>query len=88
MALPFIPDCGFSLNLSKKAISFLNEKGFDAEFGARPLNRAIQKYIEDVLAEEIVNRKIPEGAKLQFDWDGKSENLTLSVVHEKNPAKS
>ena len=44
--------------------------------------------IEDVLAEEIVNRKIPEGALLQFDWDGKSENLTLSIVHEKNPAKS
>ena len=83
-----IHELGFSLSLSKKAISFLNEKGFDAEFGARPLNRAIQKYIEDVLAEEIVNRKIPEGALLQFDWDGKSENLTLSIAHEKNPAKS
>ena len=53
-------------------------------FGARPLSRAIQKYIEDVLAEEIVNRKIPEGALLQFDWDGKSENLTFSISHEKN----
>ena len=83
-----IHDLGFSLSLSTKAISFLNEKGFDAEFGARPLSRAIQKYIEDVLAEEIVNRKIPEGALLQFDWDGKSENLTLSIAHEKNPAKS
>ena len=83
-----IHELGFSLSLSKKAISFLNEKGFDAEFGARPLSRAIQKYIEDVLAEEIVNRKIPEGALLEFDWDGKSENLTLSIAHEKNPAKS
>ena len=83
-----IHELGFSLSLSKKAISFLNEKGFDAEFGARPLSRAIQKYIEDVLAEEIVNRKIPEGALLKFDWDGKSENLTLSIAHEKNPAKS
>jgi ATP-dependent Clp protease ATP-binding subunit ClpC len=83
-----IHELGFSLSLSKKAISFLNEKGFDAEFGARPLSRAIQKYIEDVLAEEIVNRKIPEGALLQFDWNGKSENLNLSIAHEKNPAKS
>jgi ATP-dependent Clp protease ATP-binding subunit ClpC len=83
-----IHELGFSLSLSKKAISFLNEKGFDAEFGARPLSRAIQKYIEDVLAEEIVNRKIPEGALLKFDWDGKSETLTLSIAHEKNPAKS
>ena len=64
-------------------------KRADAEFGARPLSRAIQKYIEDVLAEEIVNRKIPEGALLEFvDWDGKGENLTLSIAHEKNPAES
>ena len=51
-------------------MKFLNDKGFDAAFGARPLSRAIQKYIEDVLAEEIVKSKIPEGALLQFDWDG------------------
>ena len=69
-------------------MKFLNDKGFDAAFGARPLSRAIQKYMEDVLAEEIVKSKIPEGALLQFDWDGKSENLSFSLSHEKNTAKS
>jgi ATP-dependent Clp protease ATP-binding subunit ClpC len=83
-----INELGFSLELTKKAISFLNEKGFDAQFGARPLNRAIQKYIEDALAEEIVNSRIPKGATLNFDWDGKSESLTLSIVHQKDAAKS
>ena len=83
-----INELGFSLSLTKKAMEFLNYKGFDAAFGARPLSRAIQKYIEDVLAEEIVKSKIPEGALLQFDWNGKSENLSFSLSHEKNTAKS
>ena len=52
------------------------------------LSRAIQKYIEDVLAEEIINRKIPEGALLQFDWDGKSENLTFHLHMKRITAKS
>ena len=83
-----VHELGYSLKLTSKAISFLNDKGFDNEFGARPLSRAIQKYIEDVLAEEIVSSKIPTGALLKFDWDGKSDFLKLSIVHEKNPAKS
>ena len=83
-----IQELGFSLSLTKKAIEFLNDKGFDVAFGARPLSRAIQKYIEDVLAEEIMKSKIPEGAMLQFDWDGKSENLSFSLSYEKNTAKS
>jgi len=83
-----IHDLGFSLKLKKKAIQFLNDKGFDAEYGARPLARALQKYIEDALAEEIVKSKIPKGAKLIFDWDGKSEELQLFIEHEKDPAKS
>ncbi|MEC8211488.1 MAG: ATP-dependent Clp protease ATP-binding subunit, partial [Bacteroidota bacterium] len=83
-----IQELGFSLSLTKKAIEFLNDKGFDVAFGARPLSRAIQKYIEDVLAEEIMKNKIPEGAMLQFDWDGKSENLSFSLSYEKNTAKS
>ena len=83
-----IQELGFSLSLTKKAIEFLNDKGFDVAFGARPLSRAIQKYIEDVLAEEIMKNKIPEGTMLQFDWDGKSENLSFSLSYEKNTAKS
>jgi ATP-dependent Clp protease ATP-binding subunit ClpC len=51
------------LNLSDKAKAFIAEKGFDKQFGARPLKRAIQKYVEDALAEEIITSKIEKVTK-------------------------
>ena len=74
-----INDLGYSLKLSKKAIDFISDKGFDRQFGARPLNRALQKHIEDVVAEEILAGNLSEGDCIKFDWDGKSEKLSLSV---------
>ena len=74
-----INDLGYSLKLSKKAIDFIYDKGFDRQFGARPLNRALQKHIEDVVAEEILAGNLSEGDCIKFDWDGKSEKLSLSV---------
>ncbi|HBK83600.1 MAG TPA: hypothetical protein DDZ41_08385, partial [Flavobacterium sp.] len=56
-----IKDLGYVLHLSEKAKDFIAEKGFDKQFGARPLKRAIQKYVEDPLAEEIITSKIHEG---------------------------
>ena len=55
---------GYNLKLSDKAKDFIAEKGFDKQYGARPLNRAIQKYIEDALAEEIISSKLKEGDKI------------------------
>ena len=52
---------GYELTLTNKAKDFIAEKGFDKQYGARPLNRAIQKYIEDALAEEIITSKLKEG---------------------------
>lgn len=52
---------GFSLEISEKVRKFLVEKGYDPQFGARPLHRAIQKYLEDPLAEEILNKNLDEG---------------------------
>jgi len=52
-----IKDLGYTLKLSKKAKDFIADKGFDQQYGARPLKRAIQKYIQDALAEEIITRK-------------------------------
>ena len=49
------------LKLSKKAKSFIADKGFDKQYGARPLKRAIQKYVEDALAEEIIKSNVHEG---------------------------
>jgi ATP-dependent Clp protease ATP-binding subunit ClpC len=74
-----IKDLGYELKLSKKAKEYIAEKGFDKEYGARPLNRAIQKYIEDALAEEIINSKIQEGDKIVMDLDTKSNELTIKI---------
>jgi ATP-dependent Clp protease ATP-binding subunit ClpC len=51
-------DMGYALTLSKKAKDFLSDKGYDPQFGARPLNRAIQKYLEDAVAEEILKERL------------------------------
>ena len=71
-----IKDIGYDVKISSKAINFLCNKGFDKKYGARPLKRAIQKYVEDLLAEEIVKTKLTVGDAIMIDWDGKSDKLT------------
>jgi len=67
------------MNLTDAAKDYIAEKGFDKQYGARPLKRAIQKYIEDALAEEIVNSKLEEGDSIFMDLDEKSEELTIEI---------
>jgi ATP-dependent Clp protease ATP-binding subunit ClpC len=74
-----ITKLGYSLKLSKKAKSFLGDKGYDKKYGARPLSRAIQRYLEDLIAEEIVSNRIKEGDSLKIDWNGEDEKLSLSL---------
>ncbi|CAG2533564.1 ATP-dependent Clp protease ATP-binding subunit ClpC [Maribacter dokdonensis] len=82
-----IKDIGYHLNLTDEAKDYIAEKGFDKQYGARPLKRAIQKYIEDALAEEIVNSKLKEGDSIYIDLDKKSEELTIKIekAEEKSP---
>lgn len=81
-----IKDIGYDLSLSEKAKDYIAEKGFDKQYGARPLKRAIQKYIEDALAEEIVNSKLEEGDSIIMDLDEKKEELTIRIEKpEKSP---
>ena len=70
-------DLGYNVKISSKALNFLCDKGFDKKYGARPLKRAIQKYVEDLLAEEIVKAKLNIGDSIKIDWDGKSDNLSI-----------
>ena len=72
-----IKDLGYDIKISTKAVNFLCEKGYDKKYGARPLKRAIQNYVEDLIAEEIVQSKIKEGNNIKIDWNGKSEKLDL-----------
>ena len=74
-----IQKLGYSVNLTSSAKDFIVEKGYDDKFGARPLKRALQKYVEDLIAEQIVNNVISEGDSLKIDHIKKEEILTISV---------
>lgn len=74
---------GFKVELTTKAKDFLADKGYDPQYGARPLHRAIQKYLEDQVAEEILKGDIHEGDVIKADHSGSSDELTISVKHLK-----
>ena len=83
-----ILDLGYTLKLSDKAKDYIADKGFDKKYGARPLKRAIQKYIEDALAEEIVNSKLTEGDTISMDLDEKKNELTIKIKKGKKTEES
>ena len=82
-----VKELGYSLSLSKKAITFLIDKGYDKQYGARPLARAIQRYVEDAIAGEILKKSLTDGSKVTFDWDGKSDELKLAIENTKATKK-
>ncbi|WP_339886854.1 ATP-dependent Clp protease ATP-binding subunit [uncultured Flavobacterium sp.] len=82
-----IKDLGYTLNLSEKAKDYIAEKGFDKQFGARPLKRAIQKYVEDSLAEEIITSKIHEGDEIFMELDEEKQELTITIKKHEKPAE-
>lgn len=73
-----VKDLGYEVHLTERALDFIADKGFDKQYGARPLKRAIQKYVEDLLAEEIINDKISEGDKIIIDKLENEEALNVS----------
>ena len=83
-----ILDLGYNLKLSKKAKSFIAEKGFDKQYGARPLKRAIQKYVEDSIAEEIIKSNISEGDVIKLDVGKDSKKLEIKITSSKKKEKS
>jgi ATP-dependent Clp protease ATP-binding subunit ClpC len=76
---------GFSLELTAEAKKFLAEKGYDQQFGARPLHRAIQKYLEDPLAEEILGQTIKEGDTVTADYSEEEKKIVFKI--DKQPRK-
>ena len=72
-----LANLGFAVELTEKAKDFIADKGYDPQYGARPLNRAIQKYLEDPLAEEILKGELAEGEVIEADFIADSETLTL-----------
>jgi ATP-dependent Clp protease ATP-binding subunit ClpC len=72
-----INDLGYQIKLTDAAKEFIAEKGYDANFGARPLKRAIQKYLEDPIAEEILKGDLHEGDTLEIDVDTETKELKI-----------
>jgi len=68
---------GFNIKLSAEAKDFIVEKGYDVQFGARPLKRAIQKYLEDPMAEVIIKSDIKEGNIIRIDYDKDKEEIEI-----------
>ncbi len=82
-----IADLGYNLKLTDAAKDYIADKGFDRQYGARPLKRAIQKYVEDVLAEKIITSKIQEGDNIIMDLDKKKNELTVKIDKPKPEKK-
>ena len=82
-----VAELGYNLTLSDTAKAFIAEKGFDRQFGARPLKRAIQKYVEDALAEEIITSKIASGDQIFMDLDESTQELNVQVKKTEKPTK-
>ncbi len=76
---------GFTMELTASAKKYIAEKGYDQQFGARPLHRAIQKYLEDPLAEEILNHRIKEGDNVVADYSDDEKKIVFSI--QEAPAK-
>jgi ATP-dependent Clp protease ATP-binding subunit ClpC len=74
-----ITTMGYEIGISDKAKEFIADKGYDQQFGARPLNRALQKYLEDPIADEIL-KGIEEGDKIFADFDTAKEEITIAIT--------
>jgi ATP-dependent Clp protease ATP-binding subunit ClpC len=74
-----LDNLGLTLELTEDAKKFISEKGYDSQFGARPLHRAIQKYLEDPLAEEILNIRIKHGDVLIASLDKENSKITFEI---------
>jgi len=78
-----INEMGYELKLGKNAIDFLAKKGYDPEYGARPLARTIQRYVEDPIADEVLSGTVKEGDTLRIDYDEKKQVIVIKCIPKK-----
>lgn len=77
----------YKLKISPAAKDFIAEKGYDPQFGARPLKRAIQKYLEDEMAEIIIKASVSPGDTISVGFDKKSQKLKMRIIASRNEVK-
>lgn len=82
-----VEELGYKIRVTEKAKDFLSEKGWDPHFGARPLKRAIQKYIEDELAEEIIKTSIKEGDTIVIDYLKSEDKINIKIQKKRQSKK-
>ena len=70
---------GYQIKITDAAKDYIVEKGYDVQYGARPLKRAIQKYLEDPMAEEIIKSNLAEGDEIEVDYDKTKEQITVTT---------
>lgn len=77
-----VEEMGYRLEITPAAHDFIAEKGWDEQFGARPLKRAIQKYVEDVIAEEIIKTRVMPGDKIIIDYNNDEQEIKVEILSE------
>ena len=82
-----VKEMGYEMKITREAKDYIIDKGWDEQFGARPLKRAIQKYVEDSLAEEIIKSKIDEGDVINIDFDKETTTITIKIQKPEKPEK-
>ncbi len=75
-----LKEIDYDVKIDNKVYKFISVKGFDKEFGARPIKRAIQKYLEDPLAKKIVNSEVKKGDKIEISHKSNSEALDIKIT--------
>ncbi len=82
-----VEDLGFTIKMNEEAKDFIVDKGYDEKYGARPLSRAIQKYLEDPLAEEIINNNLEEDDVIQVSMNKDKSDIMLKIKKGKKTSK-
>lgn len=82
-----VDQLGITLEFSQSAKDFLADKGYDEKYGARPLRRALQKYVEDELAESMLNGESKEGSRLRIEYSGTGDKLTFVNIPTPPPVE-
>jgi len=78
-----VSNLGYELKISDPAKDFISEKGYDIQFGARPLKRALQKYLEDPMAEVIIKASMTKGDMISVGLDKKKDEITIFIKKQK-----
>lgn len=79
-----VKDIGYNLKINDPVKEYILKEGYDEQYGARPLNRSIQKYLEDPLSEEVLRGELKENDSIKVDYDSKKEKITFKIIKSKS----